>query len=296
MPEDGPNFGPDKLTDSELTQGDYIKAAFKWQYNLIGLIGAAAYSVISGSPLPLVLASGLELMYLALLPQNSRFRRLARSWKFEDKKREQKKRLNEIYRNLPTEMRSRAAYLMQTAQAIRTTYAQLEYGSHVLASQMDEKLNGLLESHIRLLQTARTHREYLKSLNPDQVRTEAEYLEKSLDKEPLKVREINQRRIDILRKRLDKFEKIRENSQVVDAQCAAVEDVLQLIRDQSVTMKDPRQISAQLDHLVADVEQTEQSVREMEEIFALTASPADELTLPPAEEETRGATRNRIRN
>ncbi len=146
----------------------------------------------------------------------------------------------------------------------------------------------MLEGYVRLLYTAHAHREYLKSLNPVQVRGEVGSLEKSLAKEPPKVQEINQRRIEILRKRVAKFEKILENRQVIDAQCAAIEDVLQLIRDQSVTMRDPQEVAAQLDHLVQDVEQTEQSVREMEEIFALTAPRgADDLRLPrPAR--TRG--------
>lgn len=295
MPENNENFGTGRLADSALTQGDYVKAAFKWQYNLIGLVGVAAYSAISGSTLPLILASGLELMYLALVPQNERFRRLVRSWRFEDQKREQKKRLNDLYRSLPAELRSRAAYLQQTAQAIRANYSQLSFGSQALTGQMDEKLTGLLAAHVRLLDTGRTHREYLKSLNPNQVRKEVEYLEQSLEQEAPKVREINERRIDILRKRLEKFEKIRENSQVVEAQCAALEDVLQLIRDQSVTMKDPQEVSAQLDHLVADVEQTEQSVREMEEIFALTTTPGEDIAAPPPAEEGR-VTRNRVRS
>ena len=38
-----------------------------------------------------------------------------------------------------------------------------------------------------------------------------------------------------------------------------MEDVLQLIRDQSVTLRDPQQVSEQLEGLVQDVEQTEQS-------------------------------------
>ena len=296
MPENRPGFGSEKVDDAGLSQTDYVKAAFTWQYNLIGLVGVTAYSVVSGSGLPLVLAAGLELMYLAMVPQNGRFRRLVRSWKFADEKRERKKRLDQIYRDLPPEMRSRAAFLQQIAQAIRANYAQLSYGSQVLVTQMDDKLSGLLEGHIRLLQTARTHREYLKSLNPDQVRSEVEYLEKGLEKEPAKVREINLRRIEILKKRIEKFEKIRENSQVVDAQCAAVEDVLQLIRDQSVTMRDPQQVSEQLDHLVADVEQTEHSVREMEEIFAMTsAGNGEDLMLPPLGDENRPQ-RNRVSN
>jgi DNA repair exonuclease SbcCD ATPase subunit len=181
-------------------------------------------------------------------------------------------------------MRSRYSYVQQVAQAIRANYSQLSYVSQVFAAQMEKKLDGLLEGYVRLLHTAFTHREYLKSLNPEQVRSEIAALEKTLTAEPAKVREINQRRIEILRKRVGKFEKIRENRQVIDAQCAAIEDVLQLIRDQSVTMRDPQEVSAQLDHLVEDVEQTEQSVREIEEIFAMAGPDNhDDLRLPGAE-------------
>jgi hypothetical protein len=86
------------------------------------------------------------------------------------------------------------------------------------------------------------------------------------------VQEINRRRIEILAKRLDRFEKIGENHQVIEAQCSAMEDVLRLIRDQSVTMKDPQQVSDQLGSLVRDVEQTEDTIRQVEAIFDLTAS------------------------
>jgi chromosome segregation ATPase len=301
MPNDKPNFGTElkgainhKLDEAGLSQQDYVKAALKWQYNWIGLAGAAAFAVVSGTGLPLVLAAGLELMYVALVPQSSRFRRLVRSWKYASEKQEHTKRLEEMYKNLPPEMRSRYAFVQQVAQAIRTNYQQLSASSQVFARQMAERLDGLLEGYVRLLFTANTHREYLKSLNPDQVRSEVAFLEKSLEKNAPKVQEINRRRIEILRKRVTKFEKIQENRQVIDAQCAAIEDVLQLIRDQSVTMRDPQEVSAQLENLVQDVEQTEQSVREMEEIYALTAQENDELRLPEAGGEP--PQQNRVRN
>src|ERR1700727_4082600 len=81
---------------------------------------------------------------------------------------------------------------------------------------------------------------------------------------PPRVQEINKKRIEILSKRLEKYDKLCENRKVVDAQCSAVEDVLHLIRDQSVTMRDPQQISDQLDTLVRDVEETEQTVQQVE--------------------------------
>lgn len=293
-----PSSNERKLDEFGLTQTDYIKAALNWQYNWIGLAGAAAFAVVSASALPLVLAAGVELMYVALVPQNSRFRRLVRSWKLAEEKKEKQKRLNAIFLELPVEMRSRYSFVDQVVQGIRGNYARLSSTSQVFSRHMEDKMNGLLHGYLRLLHAAHTHREYLKTIFPEHVKKEIEGLEKSIASEPPKVQEINAKRVEILRKRLAKFEKIRENREVVDAQCAAIEDVLQLIRDQSVTMRDPEAVSAQLDHLVEDVEQTEQNVREMEEIFALAApGESEELSLPPAPEATQAQpNRGRVRN
>jgi chromosome segregation ATPase len=133
--------------------------------------------------------------------------------------------------------------------------------------------------------------------NPGEIERELEQLKKDLSKDAPKVQDINRKRIEILTKRLEKFEKIRENRQVIDAQCAATEDVLQLIRDQSVTMRDPQQISDQLETLVQDVEQTEQAVKEVEAIFEL-ATPDDlGRPLPAAGDQAPSAQpRTRVRN
>ena len=63
---------------------------------------------------------------------------------------------------------------------------------------------------------------------------------------------------------------------------------LQLIRDQSVTMRDPQQISDNLDSLVKDVEQTEETVREVESIFELSPLASPEIENGPS-------TRSRVR-
>ena len=91
-----------------------------------------------------------------------------------------------------------------------------------------------------------------------------------------------------------------ENQKVVEAQCAAIEDVLELIRDQSVTMRDPQQVSDQLDNLVHDVEQTEETVRQVEAVFEM-ATPDMGETLAPVPTDSSdtsmsSATRPRLRN
>jgi len=268
---------------------NYLKEAFHWQYNKIALIGAVAFAVVSGSALPLLLGAGFELMYLSTVPANSRFQRLVRSWKFDEEKRKRERSLSAMFYELPPEMRARYANLDTVCRAIRQNYTRLTSTSQMFVDQMESKLEGLSQSYIRLLNSAFQHREYLRITNPDQIKKELGQLEKNLESDPAKVQEINRKRIEILKKRVEKYGKVRENCQVIDAQCAAIEDVLQLIRDQSVTMHDPQQISDHLDNLVKDVEQTEETVREVESIFDMSPLATPEFEQGP---ESRTRTRN----
>ena len=82
-----------KATSSDQPQDkiNFVKEAFHLQYNWIAMAGAGAFALISGSFLPIILAGGLELMYLAIVPQNWRFQRLVRSWKFAEEQQKHSK-------------------------------------------------------------------------------------------------------------------------------------------------------------------------------------------------------------
>jgi hypothetical protein len=252
-----------------LDKVNFVKEALNWQYNWIGLAGAAAFALISGTGLPLVLAAGLELIYLSLVPQSSRFRRLVRSWKYAEEKRLHEQRLAAIFHELPAEMRKRYVELEELCRDIQANYARLSSTSQIFVQNMGERLQGLLQAYLRLLSSQHHHEEYLFTAEPAQIQHEIARLQGALDSDAPKVQEINRKRIEILSKRLEKFEKIRENRQVIEAQCGATEDVLGLIRDQSVTVRDPQEVSHQLETLLHDVEETEQAVREVEAIFDL---------------------------
>ncbi len=293
----------EKIEETDLGQLNYVKEALKWQYNWIGLAGAATFALISGTGVPLVLAAGLELIYLSLVPQSSAFRRLVRSWKYADEKKRREMRLAAMLSELPRELRGRYENLCSVVRSIRANYSRLSSTTQMFVSQMDDRLRGLLRAYLRLLHASYQHREYLRVTDPELIKREATALERTLQSDPPKVQEINRRRIEILAKRLEKFGKIRENREVIDAQCAAIEDVLELIRDQSVTLRDPQQLSAQLEHLVQDVEHTEQTVREVEAIFEMAApdmaealGAVPELPAGSAAAPSPTAPRTRVRN
>lgn len=283
-----------------LEQTDLVKAALKWQYNWIGLAGAALFALVSGTGLPLVLAAGLEMIYLSLAPRSSAFRRLVRSWKYAEQKRQREMKLGAMYNEMPPELRNRYVAVDSLCAGIRANYSRLSSTSQMFLEQMEQRLQGLLEAYLRLLYADCQHSEYLQSTDPDPIKQNVAQLQKTLSSDPPQVQEINRKRIEILGKRLEKYQKVRDNQKVVQAQCSAIEDVLQLINDQSVTMRDPQQVSDQLDNLVHDVEQTEETVRQVEAVFEMAVPGVDE-TLPPLPSESPVsnsgvAPRTRVRN
>jgi hypothetical protein len=270
------------LQDPSSTPGDreeinFVKEAFNLQYNWIVLAGAALFAVVSGSLLPIILAAGAELMYLAVIPQNSQFQRLVRSWKFGDELRQRQEQFAELLNSLSPEAKARYTKLAQVCAYVRGNFSQFSSTSKMFLQQMDSRLDGLLHGYARLLLAASQQQQYLKGTDPNEIKQEIAALQKDMDGDPPKVQEINKKRIEILTKRVEKYQKICENQQVVDAQCSAVEDVLHLVRDQSVTMRDPQQVSDQLDNLVRDVEQTEQTVQQVEAIFGSMGSDLEGL-------------------
>ncbi len=278
--------------DSRRSEPNYIKEAFKWQYNLIALGGAAAFSVVAGTPLPMMLAAGVELMYLASVPNISAFQRLVRSWQYADEKKEHDDRLREMQYALPPEIRDRFRNLEMIAAAIRRNYARLSSTSQAYIGQIETQLQGLMTAFVRLANADTQHVQYLQNTDQNAIRREIQYLKDRLPKEAPKVQEINKKRIEILDKRVEKHQKIRENRQVIDAQCRAIEDVLQLIHDQSITMTDPQQVSDRLESLVKDVEQTEETVREVEAIFQATEQMSP---LPESSGDSSSSGRDRLR-
>jgi hypothetical protein len=291
--QDQPSSSPDQSGGI-----NFVKEAFHLQYNVIALAAAGVFALLSGSLLPAILAGGLELMYLAIVPQNWRFQRLVRSWKFSEEQQKHQLQLAQMLRSLPSEMQSRYWKLGEVCSSIHNNFNQLSTTSQIFLQQMDGRLSGLLNGYARLLLAAAQQQQYLRSTDQNEIKHEVAMLQKTLSSDPPRVQEITKKRIEILTKRLEKYDKLCENRKVVDAQCSAVEDVLHLIRDQSVTMRDPQQISDQLDNLVKDVEETEQTVQQVEAIFSdLTPDMEGIMSMDDASTSTSAApNRTRIPN
>jgi hypothetical protein len=251
---------------------NYLAQAFKSQYNVIGLVTALGFAVLSGSALPLLLAAGVEMMVLPLVAGNDRFQRLVKARIYEE--RDQKSRAakqmetSEILQELPDRERSRYRSLEGMAREIRENYKGLDSSSRMLLEELIRKLDFLLSFYLRMRFSLSRYESYLSSTDPERIQERIAMLDQEIAKGPQRVQQIKARTKLVLQKRQERYAKALENKQLVEAQTETVEEVLQLLRDQSYSIRDPRSITEQLDGLVSSAEETERGVKDLEAILA----------------------------
>jgi hypothetical protein len=255
-----------------MEEPNYLAQAFKSQYNLIGLGTALGFAILAGSALPLLLAAGVQMVVLPLVAGSERYQRLVRARMLEEHASETERRrhleANEMLRELPEDERQRYHGLSTLAQEIRENYRGLDASSRILLDEVVQKLDFLMSFYLRMRYSLTRYDSYLAPTDPGRIEQRIKDLEREAREGPPRIQAIKARTKGVLLKRLERYQKAEENRQLVDAQTETVQEVLQLLRDQSFSMRDPRTITEQLDGLVSAAEETERGVKDMEDILS----------------------------
>jgi len=252
---------------------NFLAHAFKSQYNLIGLVTALGFTALSGTLFPLVIAAGVELIVLPLVSGNPRFQRLVRARLSQDEDQAAAQRTQkeawEMLKDLPSPEQQRYRALQGLAGEIRQNYKALDSSSQMLVEELVRKLDFLLSFYLRMRYSLMRYHAYFSTTDPERIQERMAMLEHEMTAGPERIQQIKARTRNVLEKRLERYQKALENRQLVEAQTETVEEVLQLLRDQSYSMRDPRTITEQLDGLVSSAEDTERGVRDLEELMAI---------------------------
>ncbi|HET9157736.1 MAG TPA: hypothetical protein VFN91_13780, partial [Myxococcaceae bacterium] len=235
--------------------------------NVIALLTAGGASLVTGHPLPAVVAMGAEAVYLAAIGLVPSLRRAvgSRAGRPEDEE------TDRLLTELAESQREHYFVLRDLRDAILENYRKLP-GGGVLAASSEAQLAALLTAFLRLLSTLNDHRRYLGIADREAIRRELSLLEAELgaaDANP-RLREVQEKRADILRRRLERFAQAEESRAVVSHQLASIEDLVKLTHEQSISIRDPAAVGGMLDALAAEVSATERTVRELEQFLDVT--------------------------
>jgi hypothetical protein len=242
----------------------FIKAAFLLPANLVGLLTAGASSLMTGEPLPALVALGVEGLYLGIVPSMKRFQRAVRARGKGDEPDAERKQVDSLLGELAPSQKEHYQVLVGLKEKILENYRRLP-GGKVLATDSEPRLDALLTSFLRLVSALNHHRTYLNSGDREQLEKELRELESEVAQETNpRLKDVKEKRLEILRKRVSRFEQAGESREVVSHQLAGIEDLMRLTHEQSITIRDPDTVNRQLEVVSAEVQATDETVREME--------------------------------
>ncbi|QRN99793.1 hypothetical protein JRI60_12565 [Archangium violaceum] len=250
---------------------NFLKAAFLMPANLVGLLTAGASSAMTGELLPSLVALGVEGVYLGVAISSKRFQRAVRASqpgaKDEEAARQQ---MESLLADLAPSQREHYQVLVGLKEKILANYAKLP-GGRVLSASSEQRLDTLLTSFLRLISTLNQYRTYLNSAERQSLEKEVRLLEAEVAQEANpRLKDVKEKRLDILKRRLARFEQASESREVVSHQLASIEDLMRLTHEQSIAIRDPETVNRQLDALSAEAHATDETVREMERFLDFT--------------------------
>lgn len=261
-------------------QPSYLKAAFFVPANLWALLAALTGAAVAVNPLPALVAAGVEGLYLGSMVLSPGFRRTVRAQAGAQGPNQEVVALLE---ELAPSQREHYFALKELREKILSNYRKLPGGT-VLVASSEGRLDSLLTNFLRLLSTLNSYRKYLNEADRAAIEREVAELQSELEGEQnAQLREVKQKRVEILHKRLQRFAQAQESREVVSHQLASIEDLLRLTHEQSIAIRDAESVTHQLEALSAEIAATDETVREMEKFMSLS----DELAALHSQDRVR---------
>jgi len=260
----------DAVKDAVFEKRPYLKLAFANPYNLSLLLGGVTASVLTGNPLPGLVALGGEALWLLHGSDSKYLRRIL--WDprlekirlaFEEQDR------NEKMKGLPDSEQERVRGLVAREQQInKLASSNPTFTGDLLRTEL-VKTHKLVESFLEMALTVNRYENYLDSVDVKALeRDKDRWHDRSTSQQASDPeRDIAQKNFMVVQKRVERVHEITRYLGVARAQLDLIENSFQLIADQIVTMQSPNELSGQLDDLLDGVDSIRQTAIDTEKLL-----------------------------
>ncbi len=244
----------------------YVKHALMHPWHIVVLAGATVFGVANWSLLVLLLVfAGAEVFLLGLVLRMRAFRTYVDD------------RLNQIERARASEQRT--TLLLQMSEEHRRELVRLEgivdkirdaARPHGTAAQIavDECLQ-LLASYVRLAMTYNVSRDCLASVDRRALDEEIHTLEAARFTQGVQARGIAQRRLQIAKKRAERWDRSREALDAIAHQLAMIGELVQLTHEQAAAPADPSGATGEIDRVVGELDDNHSTREELSEFLGV---------------------------
>ena len=262
---------------------NYTKEAFFMPLHLTALAVITALAtlgiyIVSGTVAPdmmgeaissiILMAGGVELMFLSSIARNPRFIRAINAKYQKDIEAFQKtKTLVDYYNELTRDSQRRFDRLRKRVKEVREGFKSMNTSVPSLVNSFLNKMNAIELSYVRLL--------YFKDKFPSltnedaihQTVMEIDKLNQELKNASSRLKKIKEKRLKLLEMRMDNYYKVRENKEVIEEQLQTIEEMVEYIKDQPMTNQNTEREDVMIDNLLFETEQTQQTMEEIESLM-----------------------------
>lgn len=248
----------------------YLKMAFANPYNLSLLLGGVTASLLTGNPLPGLVALGGEALWLLHGSDSKTLRRILWDPRLEKVRlaMEEADR-SEKMKNLPEAEQDRVRGLVEREQQINKLAAQNpSFTGDLLRTEL-VKTHKLVESFLEMALTVNRYENYLASVDGKALDRDSDrWKQRAAAQQASQAeRDIAQKNFAVIQKRVERVHEITRYLGVARAQLDLIENSFQLIADQIVTMQSPNELSGQLDDLLDGVDSIRQTALDTEKLL-----------------------------
>jgi len=246
---------------------------------LISTISAFALSDMGFiSNLILTITFGVELMYLGIVPRLPRFRKNVKLRKLRERNPAAEEKTT--FQQLDQKSKKRFLVLKHLAKLIKENFDKLPYSSQGLLENIRKKIEELISNYLTLLDLHKRYQLYMNTSVEEGLKREVQEEKRKIEEmESDRLKRTKARRVNILKKRLKKFEIAKEKYLICETHLETIEDAIRYIYEQSMTMSNPEEIGFQLDNLLEEVEETSQLIDDLDSDILPLHSDLDDLDL-----------------
>jgi len=280
----------------------YLKEAFMFRWNVLLLGGAGAAALISGhADIALPLVAAAEVTYLAGLATLPRFQSA-----IDAKARAEQRgvtggqpaqlapqdaasardRIMDVLRSLSEDrrarflrLRARCVEMTRIANAVR---GETQDASGASTELRQPALDRLLWVFLKLLMSDQAIARFLEAADQGKIQQTFDDLSARIKKREATVAETERADDRILRSlqdslataqlRKENITKAQNNAEFVAAELDRLENKIQAVTEMAVSHSDPDEMSSRIDAIADGISQTEQTIRELQNITGMTAA------------------------
>jgi hypothetical protein len=250
----------------------YVKGALTEPMNFWALAGFGMAAAFVFSPLPLLLALILEVIYVLTIPNMNIYKKLVDRREKERNYRLREMQREKLIKSFTPREREAVEYLRGQKNHVYDNYRKFT-GARELPSNL-RTLDQRWEDFVDLLDVYRRRKQHLKSINRQIIHNQLSQAYRAAESSPdERTRQIQQANVEILKRRVASYDDLEKSIKLVEGRLQSIENFFGLVNDQVVSMPTPERISS------LDFEQLSDSIDMTKQMLDATADAMGALDL-----------------